>query len=106
MTGGPDRAGKPATRTPRGLVDWIFRDRKTGRIVIAQFPNIPLAVWIVATVLGLVTHGTIHTIVRILGSLALAIWAGTEIISSVNPWRRFLGAAVLVGLAVSVWINA
>lgn len=36
---------------------WLFRDRQTGHIVIAQFPNVPLVVWIIATSLRSLGHG-------------------------------------------------
>jgi hypothetical protein len=32
--------------------------------------------------------------------VALAVWAGDELLRGVNPWRRCLGGAVLTGLAV------
>ena len=30
----------------RGLFDWFFRDRRTGAVVIGQWPNLPL--WLFA----------------------------------------------------------
>ena len=32
-----------------GVVDWVFRDCRTGRIVIVQWPNAALVVWLVAS---------------------------------------------------------
>ena len=43
-------------RTPRralnlAVVDWLFRDRTTGKIAIVQVPNVPLTVFFVVLVL-------------------------------------------------------
>jgi hypothetical protein len=83
-------------------VDWLFRDRTTGKIVIAQFPNIPLIAWLVATALALVTTGTVHTILGYAATVALVIWAGDELLRGVNPFRRMLGFAVLAWEAFSL----
>ena len=87
-------------KTGRGLrrtVDWIFRDRRTGHLVVAQFPNIPLGVFLIATALrmALSPHGTIRTVIDVVAGIALVIWAVDEIVRGVNPFRRALGAAVL-----------
>jgi hypothetical protein len=97
---------KPTLGAARSALDWMFRDRKTGRIVIAQFPNIPLAAWILATAGRWLTHGTANTVLTVAATVALTFWAADEIIRGVNPWRRFLGAVVLGGLIVSVSMNA
>jgi len=73
----------------------MFRDRTTGRIVIAQVPNIALLAWLVACVLMVVATGTVHTLLGYAGTVALVVWAGDELARGVNPFRRLLGAAVL-----------
>ena len=77
------------------LVDWMFRDRSTGKLVAGQVPNVPLVVWLVATVLAAVSTGTVHTFLGFVGSVALLVWAGDELFRGVNPFRRLLGAGVL-----------
>ena len=77
------------------FVDWMFRDRTTGKIDIGQFPNIPLFVWLVASGLALVSGGTAHTVLAHLATVALVVWAGDELLRGVNPFRRLLGAGVL-----------
>ena len=69
---------------------WFFENRRTGRITIGQWPNLPLWIFLVATLLRL---GALATI-------ALVVWAGDEIIRGVNPFRRLLGAAVLLGVVL------
>jgi hypothetical protein len=91
----------------RSALGWLFRDRRTGRIVIAQLPNIPLLVWFGTSVLGwlLNPHGRWGTVLEVTSAAALVVWAGDEIVRGVNPWRRILGATVL-GFVVVSWAVA
>jgi len=79
-------------------VDWLFRDPQTDKIVIGQFPNLPLIVWLAATLLAALTTGTASDVFRYLATLALVVWAGDEVLRGVNPFRRILGATVLAWL--------
>jgi hypothetical protein len=81
----------------RRAVDWMFRSRETGRITIAQFPNLPLGVFLGATVFGWIMKpsGTARTALSVVGTAALALWALDELIRGVNPWRRLLGGGLL-----------
>jgi hypothetical protein len=87
----------------RSALDWLFRSRVTGRIVVAQFPNLPLLVWLGAALLRWALRPTGHWSTWLSGvaSAALVVWAGDEVIRGVNPWRRSLGGAVLVGLMLT-----
>jgi len=75
----------------------MFRSRRTGEITVAQLPNAPLIVFIVAVAVRWIFHpsGAMGTIVTVIATVALIGWAGDEIIRGVNPWRRILGGAVL-----------
>jgi len=93
---------------PRGSkLDWLFRNRRTGRVTIGQAPNILLAVWVAATVLRSTLHptGALRIGLNVIARGALVVWAVDEIARGVNPWRRALGFGVLVLLAVS-WLRA
>jgi hypothetical protein len=81
----------------RALIDWLFRNRRTGRITIAQFPNVALGVFLVASVLRrlLDPAGSADAALRVIATGGLLWWAGDELLRGVNPWRRFLGAGVL-----------
>lgn len=93
---------QPARETrSRSVLRWIFRDRRTGRIVIAQRPNIPLIVWFLALVTSWFLRGTAHTVVSTIATVALGVWAADELVRGVNPWRRALGAVVLVAVVVT-----
>ena len=84
----------------RTATDWLFRDRSTGRLVIGQRPNLPLLLWLVCVVVRWLVHPAAprSTVLDVVGTTALAIWAGDEVVRGVNPWRRLLGAGVLVAL--------
>jgi hypothetical protein len=88
--------------TPRRIVDWLFRDRTTGRITIAQFPNAALGLFLGATVLRWVLDpaGRLRSGLAFLATAALIWWAVDEVIRGVNPWRRLLGGAVLAAQLV------
>jgi hypothetical protein len=82
------------------FVDWFFRDRRSGRIVIGQWPNLPLWLFGITSVIAMVTSGSIALWSDITSRIFLAWWAGDELLRGVNPWRRCLGAAVLILLAI------
>ncbi|MDX7951904.1 hypothetical protein P7D22_12055 [Lichenihabitans sp. Uapishka_5] len=84
------------------VFDWAFRDRSTGRIVMAQWPNLSLWIFITASFVTMAI-GTVTPVglaARIAATVFLFIWAGDEVLRGVNPWRRGLGAAVLIGSLV------
>lgn len=87
-----------------GIVDWLFRDRGTGAITIAQPPNLPIWIFIVAWLLTAVfdPSGWPGTVLEVVRTLALATWAVLEVWSGVNPFRRILGAGALAWIAWSL----
>ena len=92
--GRPPGIGSP--RSAPSVLAWLFRHRRTGQITIAQFPNVALWLFVITVVLRrIVTTGsTAHTAVDWAGAVTLGGWAVDEVLRGVNPWRRFLGAAV------------
>ena len=99
----PTAVTTPGTRSEprRSPLDWMFRNRQTGRITVAQWPNIPLGAFLLTVVARWVipTGTAVRTVVTCIGVGALAWWALGELIRGVNPWRRLLG---LGGLAFAV----
>jgi hypothetical protein len=89
--------GDDAHVTSRSPIDWFFRDRDTGRLAIVQAPNLPLAVFLVATVVRVVLHpeGAAGTAVSVVGTASLVWWSVDEIARGDSPFRRVLGAVVL-----------
>lgn len=102
----PAFSGKGRGRRPNfaGLIDWLFRNRQTGRITIVQFPNVPLGLFLVASVLRRVLDpaGSLDTTLRVIATAGLIWWAADELIRGVNPWRRLLGGGVLATQLVNV----
>ena len=82
--------------------EWLFRNRQTGEITIAQLPNAPLIVFLVAFGVRALLHpdGTVGTLVDVAATAGLVVWSVLEIGWGVNPFRRILGALVLVGQIV------
>jgi hypothetical protein len=87
-----------------GPVDWLFRSRVTGRITVAQLPNAALLVWLAASLLQRLWDPRVGglDVLRWVSTCALAVWAGDEVLRGVNPFRRLLGAGVLIWTAVSI----
>lgn len=81
------------------MLNWLFRDRRTGRIVIGQFPNWPLWVFAAAWIVAMVTQGDVARWARGASWVALAFWAADELVRGVNPWRRILGIGTLAYVA-------
>lgn len=81
---------------------WWFRS-SDGSLTLAQWPNAALWVWIVALVLGRfdlsATHATAVDGVR---HGALLVWALDEVVRGASPFRRVLGAVVLVAQVTSL----
>ena len=83
------------------LFDKVFRDSE-GKIILAQMPNTPIIVWIVASLLKIVfTTGKINLGLDIIAFGSLFTWAWEELFQGVNYFRRILGFLVLVGLIAS-----
>jgi hypothetical protein len=91
------------TKTPpspqhRSAIDRFFRNPETDEIVVVQAPNLPLWIFLAATAVRLLAHpeGTAGTIVSIVGTAAIVVWSVIEIVAGSSPFRRVLGAVVLV----------
>lgn len=85
------------------MIDWWFRDRATGRVVVAQWPNAPLVIFLVARVGDRVLAPS-GPWLDVVGTVALLWWAGDEVLRGVNPFRRVLGAVIAAAtLAGLVW---
>jgi hypothetical protein len=78
-------------------LEWLFRDSRSGRIVVGQWPNLPLLIFAgaVAAEWLLAPAGLLGAGLRALQLGSLVWWAADELLRGVNPWRRGLGAATL-----------
>ncbi len=90
---------QPATSARhRCGLGWFFRDPDTGEIAIAQSPNVPLWVFLAATAVRWLLHpdGTAGTVVTIVSTSAIVVWALIEVAAGSSPFRRVLGGVVLM----------
>lgn len=80
------------------LFDRTFRDSE-GNIAIAQAPNLPILVWLGATVLQLLpVTGKVQAGLSLIAFGTLFTWAWLELFEGVNYFRRALGLVVLVSI--------
>ena len=95
--GAAQATGVVSGKRPGGVFRWLFLDRATGKVTVAQWPNASLLVF--AALRGMQAlvfhHGSSRTVVHWAGNAALAWWAIDELIRGVNPFRRLLGAAAI-----------
>jgi hypothetical protein len=72
------------------------------RFPVAQFPNAPLLVALVASLVAALADGSVHAYARAAFYTGLAAWAWEELAGGANWLRRALGAAGLVYVVVKV----
>lgn len=86
----------------------FFRNPATGKVVIAQPPNVPLAIFLAATVAPMVLKptGGLRAGLSIAAGIGLVWWAIDEIVRGESPFRRVLGGAVLVGVAATTILTS
>ena len=74
----------------------IFKDSH-GNTVIAQKPNLPMKVWLVAFLLSKLPLTQLITDISSLVAFgAIFTWAWLEIFDGTNVWRRILGTIVMI----------
>ncbi len=87
--------------------DWMFRSRESGKLAIAQLPNLPLTLFLVLRLAQAVSspRGTTESVLHWAGTAALVWWAVDELARGVSPFRRLLGGGVLAWLVVSAFLR-
>ncbi|KAA0124435.1 hypothetical protein CIW48_08735 [Methylobacterium sp. P1-11] len=85
----------------------MFRDRTTGAITVAQWPNLQLWLFAAFSLAAWLARdrGELASWLTLGADIALAWWAADELLRGVNPWRRGLGAVTLVGLATLITLR-
>jgi hypothetical protein len=106
----PDEANrtKGGSSMLRRGVRWMFANRRTGGITIAQWPNVALSVFIALSIARryMFQRGTSETTLRVLSVVVLIVWAVDEFVWGVNPFRRIIGVVVLLTTVSSVGLLA
>jgi hypothetical protein len=78
-----------------------FFTNSKGEVRVIQLPNVPLIVGIIASLCTYGTKGTLNEFFSLLGFAALFTWAWLEITSGSSPFRRTLGAIVMILIFIS-----
>jgi hypothetical protein len=94
----PSSADSSSNRwTERSAVARFFTNPDTGRLAVAQWPNLPLIIFLAATGVRVLSHPqrTAGTAVAVARGAAILVWSLLEIARGDSPFRRVLGAAVL-----------
>lgn len=69
---------------------------------VAQFPNTPLWVSLIASVVGRFVSGEAQDYVTAVGTIGIAVWAWQEAFDGVNAFRHALGVVMLIYTAVTL----
>jgi hypothetical protein len=88
----------------RSFIDWFFRDRRTGRVLVAHLPNLPILLWM-ATVVArqfVERSSDLYLVLEWAGMVTLGWWAVDELVRGVNPWRRTLGVGGCIVVVAGV----
>ena len=81
----------------------MHEDFKIRGYVVAQAPNPPLIVALLALLVGvLVETGTVHDSARAVFYVGITIWAYEEAANGVNGLRRAIGVVGLVLIVISI----
>ena len=70
-------------------------------LVLFQWPNFPLSIWIVCTIATKFVSGTAQNTLGIIAAVSLTVWALLEISSGVNYFRRLLGLFMLTYIIIT-----
>lgn len=107
--GGPRQSGTPHGAEPkRGIAGAIERYRALtalgfpAQYPLAQFPNPPLVLALLASVVGWFVSGDAQSYVTAIGIVGITVWAWQEAVAGVNLFRHALGVVVLVNTVVGL----
>lgn len=82
------------------VVDWFFKS-KHGRWGIAQWPNALLMIWIVLLLINFILQSKG---IGLVGNAVLFTWAYLEMTKGISRFRKTLGAVILVGVIIIVFL--
>ena len=90
----------------KDLVKWFFKDDK-GKYAIIAPPNLPLMLIIIGYVMTTLIHtGPIYHLFSALQHGAVFLWSYLEIRYGESPFRRALGAVVMIAFLYGTITNA
>ncbi|MCA9318616.1 hypothetical protein KDA06_03165 [Candidatus Saccharibacteria bacterium] len=83
----------------KNLFKWFVHDKK-GNVVMWQWPNFQLWLWLGLSVMARLTSDTLHSVFSYLSFVALLVWALFEVFWGDSPFRRVLGAVIAL---LAIW---
>jgi hypothetical protein len=99
-----DTSGIRQDERSRSVIGRFFRNPETGELAIVQVPNLPLGIFLAATIVRLVLHphGAVATAASVIAGVGLVWWSVDEIARGESPFRRVLGGVVLGGFVLGL----
>lgn len=88
---------------------WFCENRQTGEITIGQTPN-ALAISVFVMFLGRLGADIFNAPLAVLTffrwtfAICLLAFGLDELLRGVNPWRRIMGAAIVVAAVLSIYV--
>ena len=78
-------------------VPWLYRNPRTGKKVQGEFPNLSMIAFLGSHAAAVfVPDDDVASVARDVAFFSLMWWAADELIRGHSPFRRILGAGVLV----------
>ena len=81
-----------------------FFKNNDGTVVVVQPPNLLISVWVVLQVIQIFIPGN-EPKLQVLSTAALFAWAYLELTQGESPFRKALGAVVLLFIVVTVFLR-
>lgn len=96
------RTRVPSGEPAQGLWRLRYASLRVKGLVVAQFPNAAIAIWMLSTLAAKLTSGVAESIALAVALVALTAWAYLELAEGVNWFRRLLGGAILIYVVVKL----
>jgi hypothetical protein len=91
----------------RNFFDWLFKDLngRHGKYVIAEVPNLPLIIFMVAIVLSVAIYpGPVQKFFAIVAYISILYWGFREWRGGRSRFRKLLGFLGLLGAIGAVFL--
>lgn len=89
-------------------LNWLFKDltSRRGKYVIAEVPNLPLMIFMIAIVLSVVIYpGITQKIFATIAYIALSYWGYKEWRSGRSRFRKLLGILGVIGVIGALFLH-
>jgi hypothetical protein len=102
----PAEPAEPKSGVISRSARWLFLNRRTGGVTVAQWPNASLTAFIVLSIVLRFLHpkGETENVLRAIAQVALLVWGADELVRGVNPFRRILGLVVIGATIASLTV--